>query len=592
MPKKIGRYKILDTLGEGAMGVVYKARDPKFGRIVALKAIRSGEVLPEGEKAEFFKRFSREAHAAGSLSHPSIVKIFDTDRDSRREISYITMEYVEGKSLEDLFHENGPFSADQALVIAIQAAKGLGYAHKREVVHRDIKPANILLNIDGTVRITDFGIAKVSASTLTTSGQFLGTPSYMSPEQVLGDEADGRSDLFSLTIVLYQLVTGELPFPGNNITTIAYKIVNTDPPPPTHINCHLADGFDSLIARGMARNPADRFQTADEMITELKALYRQDAPDGVSTAQTVQQRDQSGQSTVVADSAPTVAVPETVVARGTRQQPNLTVSVSDTPSIPSVPNRTSISQVLLGAVSGLSVLLLSFFFIYPLLVSSSDEPLSAPPAAPRQQIVNRYDLTMLTADSSPAANAVEFAADIPLPDLPDEIPAPARTAGDGHGLSTDRQSTEVQDPTESLGEKSQDVIDGENSAMVVPDSSPAGTLNLVLRHPFVAGRLVVFADNQPVYESELGQMDGEGSTFKKNLKVLGRKLKLASHQAEGIRIPVGLHQIEVEVVRPDGSVLPRAGLAANFVAGGENCLSILCSRKKSKKLQLEWDDAE
>jgi hypothetical protein len=244
------------------------------------------------------------------------------------------------------------------------------------------------------------------------------------------------------------------------------------------------------------------------------------------------------------------------------------VSVSDTPSIPSVPNRTSINQVLLGAVSGLSVLLLSFFFIYPLLVSSSDEPLSAPPPAPHQEIVNRYDLTMLTADSSPAANAVEFAADIPLPDLP------------------------LPDPTESLGEKSQELIDRENSVMVVPDSSPAGTLNLVLRHPFVAGRLVVFADNQPVYECELGQMDGEGSTFKKNLKVLGRKLKLASHQAEGIRIPVGLHQIEVEVVRPDGSVLPRAGLAANFVAGGENCLSILCSRKKSKKLQLKWDDAE
>ncbi len=597
MPDRIGRYDIMETLGEGTTGVVYKARDSKFNRIVALKALSIGGEIPEKERVEFLQRFSVEAHAAGNLPHPNIVTIYDTDVDSRRQVPFITMEYVEGRSLEDLLQEDGSFSANKALDITIQVAEGLGFAHKREIVHRDIKPANILLDGNGTVKITDFGIARVSTSTLTTSGQFLGTPTYMSPEQVFGDQVDGRSDLFSLAIVLYQMITGELPFPGNNITTIAYKIVNTTPPPPTHINYCLADGFDALLSRGMAKKPAERFQTANQMIAELKRLHQVNVPADAPVRPPEGRDGSSGKSTQVASPAPLPATKKTVSIR----EPLLPVKPPSATRpkdlMPHVFDKRSVRNVLLGMATGMAALLL-FIFTSPLLTTSINEPPLPPPRIPQPQIVKKYDMAMLAAYSSPA----EWPTDPSVENAflkfleGDEPPGRNSTASKAPQETNEIEGAQraSENNRDGMAETRHagDVLHSGLDSIEYPEADPAGMLNLVFRHPYESGRLLLYADNQLVYESSLGQSDEEDSAFSKKMKTFGRKLKLARHKAAGIRIPVGSYTIEVEVVRPDGSVLPRAGLAAEFESEQERNLSILCSRRKSKQLQLEWERTE
>ena len=207
------------------MGIVYLGRDPVIGRLVALKTILAiGE--DEAEQREFGERFLREAQAAGILSHPNIVTIHDVGEDPSSRTAFIAMEYVEGQNLKQLIQEKALFSWERVAEIIGQVAEALDYAHRRGIVHRDVKPANIIITPEGGVKITDFGIAKIEQSNLTTEGQFLGTPNYMSPEQVTGDAVDGRSDLFSLGVVLYELLTRKKPFTADNLTSISFKIVH------------------------------------------------------------------------------------------------------------------------------------------------------------------------------------------------------------------------------------------------------------------------------------------------------------------------------------------------------------------------------
>ncbi len=255
-------------LGKGAMGVVYLGRDPVIGRRVALKTIRA-TADDDSEQREFNERFMREAQAAGTLSHPNIVTIHDVGEEVETQTSFIAMEYVEGKNLKQLLKDKVAFSWDRIAEISMSVADALDYAHRRGIVHRDVKPANIILTTDGTVKITDFGIAKIEASSLTETGQFLGTPNYMSPEQVTGEAVDGRSDLFSLGVVLYELLTKKKPFIGDNLTSISYKIVHEDYPAPETYDATIPGEFGPIIARALAKDPAARFQSGKDFHAAL-----------------------------------------------------------------------------------------------------------------------------------------------------------------------------------------------------------------------------------------------------------------------------------------------------------------------------------
>lgn len=250
------------------MGVVYLGRDPVIGRLVALKTIRAVSE-DDVEQREFQERFLREAQAAGILSHPNIVTVHDVGEDSSSETSFIAMEYVEGKNLKQLLSEKTPFSSERIAEIVGQVGEALDYAHRRGIVHRDVKPANIIITPEGQVKITDFGIAKTEKSNLTTTGQFLGTPNYMSPEQVTGDAVDGRSDLFSLGVVLYELLTRKKPFTADNLTSISYKIVHEQFVPPETYDAAIPPEFTAILDKALSKDPAERFQRGNDFALAL-----------------------------------------------------------------------------------------------------------------------------------------------------------------------------------------------------------------------------------------------------------------------------------------------------------------------------------
>ena len=266
---RAGRYEILGELGRGAMGVVYKATDPVIGRPVAVKTIRLSEEGTGLSRPELLARFQTEARAAGLLTHPNIVVVYDAGEENG--LYYITMELVEGKSLQALLDAGHHFPTSRILRIMEQTCSALQFAHERNIVHRDIKPANLMLTADDTVKVTDFGTAKIlQFGTVQQTTHVMGTPSYMSPEQVKGRPVDGRSDIFSLGVMLYEMLTGEKPFPGQSITTVIYKIVNEDPIPPRQLNPTVHPGLNSIAMRALAKEPEVRYQTCREMIEDLR----------------------------------------------------------------------------------------------------------------------------------------------------------------------------------------------------------------------------------------------------------------------------------------------------------------------------------
>ncbi|MFO1315019.1 MAG: serine/threonine-protein kinase [Burkholderiales bacterium] len=264
---KLGKYEIRGELGHGAMGVVYTAFDPLIGRVVALKTIRPDQ-LAGAQAKEILARFHREAQAAGRLTHPNIVAIYDFGDDAG--VWYIAMEAVDGRELKDYFEKNQRFATADIVRILSQILAALGYSHKQGVVHRDIKPSNVFILPDGTAKVADFGIAHVESSELTQVGTVLGTPAYMSPEQILGLPVDGRSDLFSVGVILYQFLTGERPFTGNATITMR-KVLEEDPLPPSRFNVQIPGAMDAVVRRALAKKPDERFQTAEEFAAALAA---------------------------------------------------------------------------------------------------------------------------------------------------------------------------------------------------------------------------------------------------------------------------------------------------------------------------------
>ena len=275
---KLGRYEIVRELGKGAMGVVYLAKDPLIGRLVALKTIRRAQG-DDDEAKEFQQRFIREAQAAGILNHPAIVTVHDIGQDEPSATSFIAMEYVEGSNLKEILAQGRPLSFDEIGDIIAQIADALDFAHAKGIVHRDVKPANIILVEGNRAKITDFGIAKIaSGGNLTTTGQFLGTPNYMAPEQIRGAPVDGRTDIFSLGICLYECLTRRKPFGGDSLTSISYKIVHEPFPPIHEINPQIPDGYEEVVALCLAKDPAKRYQRGRDVAMALRAVVRGERP--------------------------------------------------------------------------------------------------------------------------------------------------------------------------------------------------------------------------------------------------------------------------------------------------------------------------
>ncbi len=266
----LGRYEILEELGRGAMGIVYKGRDPKLNRVTAIKTIRFTDDFDEEQAAKIREQFYREAEVVAKLSHPNIVTIYDVGEDL--DLSYLAMEYLEGESLEGFARKDNLMPIRQGIDVTAQVCDALAYAHNHGIVHRDIKPANIMILKNGLVKVTDFGIARATASSKTRTGVIKGTPYYMSPEQISGMKVDGRSDIFSLGIVFYQLLTGELPFGGENLAAIMYQITTVEPEPPTTHNPKIYKAAVAILNRALEKSLESRYQNAKQMGDHLRLL--------------------------------------------------------------------------------------------------------------------------------------------------------------------------------------------------------------------------------------------------------------------------------------------------------------------------------
>lgn len=280
--KRFGRYEIVAELGRGAMGVVYKARDPQIDRIVALKTVSLWGQEPAEEK-EFRMRFMNEAQAAGRLHHPGIVSVFDVGESPENQNPYIVLEYVAGESLNRILSREKKLPLKQALQLAEEIAQALDYAHAQGVIHRDIKPANILVTEAGHAKIADFGIAKLNLAHFTIPGRVLGTPAYMAPEQLSGEGVDGRSDLFSLGVILYAMVTGHSPFQGSSATTVCFKVANREPIAASALDMSLPPQLDAVISRAMAKEPSERYQKGTDFADDLRILQQAYKPTTTTT---------------------------------------------------------------------------------------------------------------------------------------------------------------------------------------------------------------------------------------------------------------------------------------------------------------------
>ena len=355
------------------MGVVYHGFDPTIGRDVAVKTLRLSEAGTGLSREELIGRFQTEARAAGLLTHPNIVVVFDAGEEEG--LFYITMEFVEGRSLQTLIDAHQPFPLSRVLKLMEQVCSALDFAHQHNVVHRDIKPANLMLTADDTVKITDFGTAKILQFGTAQTAHVMGTPSYMSPEQVKGKPVDGRSDIFSLGVILYELMTGEKPFPGQNITTVIYKIINEEPIPPRSLDSSIHPGLSAVISRALAKDPAERYQSCHELLGALKSYHELAGPETTVRMAPVGSQPAQGINRPIAQPPRIAAVPAIPISKDVDPTPQFILQVGVEEEPPKKSGRLLLTIVLLGIIG------YSGYRVYPPLVDlwrRAREPMEAP----------------------------------------------------------------------------------------------------------------------------------------------------------------------------------------------------------------------
>ncbi len=306
-PARLGRYEIVRELGKGAMGVVYEGRDPNLGRHVAIKTARRDIVEASGRAEEMMERFLREARAAGNLNHPNIITVYDADREG--DTAYYAMEYIQGTDLQRMLKQRRRYAPQEAAEIAACICDALAHAHAHGVVHRDVKPANVMVLPDGTLRVTDFGIARVADSDLTQEGALVGTPHYMSPEQFQGQRVDERSDLFSVAIILYEMLTGEKPFTGEALGTVMHNVTQQDPIQPKTLNVTINPTLNQVVLKALDKDPFRRYQTAEAMAAALRESVKPEPNLSITHTEPLEDHTLAGGGAVLPRSEdPTVAI--------------------------------------------------------------------------------------------------------------------------------------------------------------------------------------------------------------------------------------------------------------------------------------------
>src|SRR5579862_6762988 len=330
------------------MGVVYHGFDPMIGRDVAVKTLRLSEAGTGLSREELIGRFQTEARAAGLLTHPNIVVVFDAGEEDG--LFYITMEFVQGRSLQALIDAHQPFPVSRIMKLMEQVCSALDFAHQHNVVHRDIKPANLMLTSDDTVKITDFGTAKILQFGTAQTAHVMGTPSYMSPEQVKGKPVDGRSDIFSLGVILYELMTGEKPFPGQNITTVIYKIINEEPIPPRSLDSSIHPGLSAVITHALAKDPAARYQNCHEFLDALKSYHEMVSPDATTKMAPVSSQSAASASRPIIQPARVPNPPPNVNTKVADPSAQYMLSVGVEQEAPKKPGGLLLTVILLGVI--------------------------------------------------------------------------------------------------------------------------------------------------------------------------------------------------------------------------------------------------
>ncbi len=311
--ESLGRYKLQRVLGKGAMGVVYEGLDPRLNRKVAIKTILVRN-LDEATARDYSKRFAREAQAVARLNHPNIVQVYDFGEEG--EIAYIVMEYVRGKELKSSFDANERFDLANAVRLMTELLSAMDFAHNSGVVHRDIKPANVMIDADGRAKLADFGVARISdpdaQGSATQAGTMVGTPAYMSPEQIQGQKIDRRTDIFSAGVILYQFLTGQRPFQGGGAWTMAKKILHDDPPAPSSLIATVSSGYDRVVDRALAKNPADRYQSAQQFAQALRRVLE---------GQPAEDPDEDRTQLIDSESMPKALAPQPIAPRPIAPRP-------------------------------------------------------------------------------------------------------------------------------------------------------------------------------------------------------------------------------------------------------------------------------
>jgi serine/threonine-protein kinase len=466
---RIGRYEVLTELGRGAMGVVYQARDPAIGRTVAIKTIRLSDFADPNERERMKERLMREAQSAGVLSHPSIVTIFDFFQEG--DTAFVVMEFVNGPTLDRLLATE-ELPPEGILNIFRQTAAALDYAHKKGIVHRDIKPSNLMIHEDGVPKITDFGVAKISSHHMTQAGSILGTPNYMSPEQVQGQTVDGRADQFALAVIAYEVLTGEKPFVGDAMPTVLFKIVKESPMPAQHVNPSLGLKIDSVIAKALSKDPDDRFPSVCDFVN---ALTR--ACDQTPGWKPMRQGAMLSMPTVARTGAMSEAVPRPSTARRRRHQ-------EDDDEAPETPARRGIIGPLLGFAAGIAIVVLLVAGVQAWLAKQRAEEAQLQPrtegAADPQPADRRPSPTETPSAGAPLAQ--------------EEEDAPTETDAQGREKQAAAVKPDPVRPRSSAAERMVTVNTVPPGATVVFDNNPSLTCRAPCTLPLLGGRHTLTAE--------------------------------------------------------------------------------------------------
>ncbi|MGH9512952.1 MAG: protein kinase domain-containing protein [Terriglobales bacterium] len=600
----IGRYQIDAEIGRGAMGLVYQAHDPKIDRFVAVKTISLQTQEPE-EEAEFRERFFLEARAAGRLSHPGIVTIFDVGEDSETLEPYIVMEFVAGQPLNRvLVGDNRRLPLGPALQITQEIAEALNYAHSQGVVHRDIKPANILITLDGHPKIADFGIAKLNQGSMTLAGQVLGSPAYMAPEQLSGESADARSDLFSLGVILYSMLTGFRPFQGNSAATVSFKVVNRDPLPVTTFDSEFPSELDRLVSRSIAKDPGQRYQSGAEMAQDIEQLRQRHELMNQTAASllAVSNPEMTAKIRIptptptpataskplpnpAATATPRFAAPPQTVAPPVFRRPNLSGLLK--------PVNAALSKITARrpgiAVSQLrqlpkevvitfaSVLLLAIAFVGIELVHSEKPASVIQPAntaqAPVQATNSDAAMPPLLKDTNQDHSAEGEA----VPARPKQHHPKPRLAAARPKTKAVEKAAEQEIPQTppamitpvKLGPPVAAAATLQNVKATVPPTPATATLDLQIEYQFAEADASVWLDNQLLYSKKLyGESKKRALLFK----------KVEGTEKISVKVPAGDHSLKVRMQSEADQFDQSQAVSGKFAANSENKLLITCDK--------------